>query len=224
MIEWKLKKLKIYIGGRQSTEVKFELLTPQSRFRILTLPKELLDFESTMLRVVRKINSFFMLLLLKYIIFIIPVPPEEVKIIGEKTVRADRSVSYRCLASNANPAPSVEWTINGKSVTSGFNTFTHPPPPPPSRRRVYSGADEDNISFGWNVSSDLSLDVIGDESQIFLTCQAVSRDHQGQVMTAKAELEVLVLSELLLLLSHVAIFDYSRFYSNSEPSYIIKIC
>ena len=61
--------------------------------------------------------------------------------------------------------------------------------------------DEDNISFGWNVSSDLSLDVIGDESQIFLTCQAVSRDHQGQVMTAKAELEVLVLSELLLLLS-----------------------
>ena len=67
--------------------------------------------------------------------------------------------------------------------------------------------DEDNISFGWNVSSDLSLDVIGDESQIFLTCQAVSRDHQGQVMTAKAELEVLVLSELLLLLSREAIYD-----------------
>ena len=45
-MEWKLKKLKIYIGGRHSTEVKFELLTPQSRVRILTLPKELLDLRA----------------------------------------------------------------------------------------------------------------------------------------------------------------------------------
>jgi hypothetical protein len=49
------------------------------------------------------------------------------------------------------------------------------------------------------VSSDLSLDVIGDESKIFLTCQALSRDHQGQAMTAKAELEVLVLSKSIYL-------------------------
>jgi hypothetical protein len=49
----------------------------------------------------------------------------------------------------------VEWTINGKTVTSGFNTFTHPPASP--RRRTYSG-DEDSGSFGWNVSSGVRVE------------------------------------------------------------------
>ena len=68
------------------------------------------------------------------------VPPEEVVIVGEKTVRADNAVSYSCLANNANPAPTIEWTVNGKSWTSGVNTFTHPPPASSNRR--LSGEDD----------------------------------------------------------------------------------
>jgi hypothetical protein len=67
------------------------------------------------------------------------VPPEEVKIVGEKSVRADRSVVFRCLANNANPAPVIEWTVNGQPVTAGINTFTHPPPSAALRRRAGAG-------------------------------------------------------------------------------------
>ncbi len=62
------------------------------------------------------------------------------KIVGEKTVRADHAVSYSCLANNANPAPTIEWTVNGKSWTSGVNTFTHPSPTLSNRR--LSGEDD----------------------------------------------------------------------------------
>jgi len=46
--------------------------------------------------------------------------------------------------------------------------------------------------------------VLYDWHQIFLACQAVSRDHQGQIMTAKAELEVLVLSKIFKTLLYSA--------------------
>ena len=111
------------------------------------------------------------------------------KIIGEKIIRTDHSVFYRCLANNANPAPTIEWTVNGQSVSSGVNTFIHPLPELSGRRRIDS-RDENQSVNGWTVSSDLSLDVIGDESRLFLTCQS------GQTMTSKEELEVLVLSKL----------------------------
>ena len=80
-----------------------------------------------------------------FFITLLTVPPEEVKILGDNTVRADRSVSYRCLANNANPAPAVEWTVNGQVMTAGVNTFTHPPPANSVRRRTNSG-DEEQMS------------------------------------------------------------------------------
>jgi len=126
------------------------------------------------------------------------VPPEEVRIVGDKTVRADRSVSYRCHADNANPAPVLYWTVNGQPTTTGVSTHVHPPPAhglkssSTNRRRTQTASDE---HLGWSVSSDLTLDVIGDESEIAITCQSVSKDFMGQTMTAKAELKILVLSK-----------------------------
>jgi hypothetical protein len=119
------------------------------------------------------------------------VPPEEVTILGDKTVRADRSVSYQCLASNANPAPIIEWSINGQLVSAGVNTS-----PAKSGRRSFNTAKGDQAVNGWSVSSTLNLDVTGDDSRISLRCQSISRDHLGQTMTATEELEVLVLSKL----------------------------
>ena len=39
---------------------------------------------------------------------------------------------YRCEAQNANPAPMIQWIVNGILSTNGVTTQTHPPPPRPS--------------------------------------------------------------------------------------------
>jgi len=127
-------------------------------------------------------------------------PPEDVRIVGDNTVRADRSVSYRCHADNANPAPTLQWSVNGQPTTTGISTHVQPPAvhglmsSSLSRRRTHTGSEE---HLGWSVSSDLTLDVIGDEREIAITCQSVSKDFVGQTMIAKAELKILVLSKYI---------------------------
>ena len=65
-------------------------------------------------------------------------------------------------------------------VTKGVSTNVHPPSVP---------------SLGWDVTSDLQLEVGERDSRLALTCLAVSRGHFGDAMAERAEKEVVVLSE-----------------------------
>ena len=47
------------------------------------------------------------------------VPPDQVVIDGPPEVQADRTYIYRCEAKNANPAPTIQWIINGVLTTAG---------------------------------------------------------------------------------------------------------
>ena len=60
------------------------------------------------------------------------VPPDEVTILGPSEVKTDLTYVYRCEAKNANPAPKIQWIVNGMVTTTGVSTQTHPPPPRPS--------------------------------------------------------------------------------------------
>ena len=64
--------------------------------------------------------------------FYFSVPPDNVVIVGPKEVKADQTYMYRCEAQNANPAPTIQWIVNGILSTNGVTTQTHPPPPRPS--------------------------------------------------------------------------------------------
>ena len=71
--------------------------------------------------------------LLKNVKFLyFPVPPDEVTILGPSEVKTDMTYIYRCEAKNANPAPKIQWIVNGIVTTTGVSTQTHPPPPRPS--------------------------------------------------------------------------------------------
>jgi hypothetical protein len=71
--------------------------------------------------------------LLKNVKFLyFPVPPDEVTILGPTEVKTDLTYVYRCEAKNANPAPKIQWIVNGIVTTTGVSTQTHPPPPRPS--------------------------------------------------------------------------------------------
>ena len=76
---------------------------------------------------------FLTLKLLKNVKFLyFPVPPDEVTILGPSEVKIDMTYVYRCEAKNANPAPKIQWIVNGIVTTTGVSTQTHPPPPRPS--------------------------------------------------------------------------------------------
>ena len=64
--------------------------------------------------------------------FCFPVPPDDVTILGPSEVKTDMTYVYRCEAKNANPAPKIQWIVNGIVTTTGVSTQTHPPPPRPS--------------------------------------------------------------------------------------------
>ena len=51
---------------------------------------------------------------------------------GPSEVKTDLTYVYRCEAKNANPAPKIQWIVNGMVTTTGVSTQTHPPPPRPS--------------------------------------------------------------------------------------------
>ena len=51
---------------------------------------------------------------------------------GPSEVKTDLTYVYRCEAKNANPAPKIQWIVNGIVTTTGVSTQTHPPPPRPS--------------------------------------------------------------------------------------------
>ena len=53
-------------------------------------------------------------------------------ILGPSEVKTDLTYVYRCEAKNANPAPKIQWIVNGIVTTTGVSTQTHPPPPRPS--------------------------------------------------------------------------------------------
>ena len=109
------------------------------------------------------------------------VPPEQVVIEGPREVQTDHTYTYRCEAKNANPAPRVQWIINGVVTTAGVSTQTHPPPPKPS------GYVSMHHPTGWRVTSDLILKVMEEDAEIAVTCNAISHGHHGDTMLRKAE-------------------------------------
>ena len=55
----------------------------------------------------------------------VSVPPSLVTIQGPDTGLLGDSLNFRCLVNNANPAPNVQWVVNGRQVrqfNSGFNS------------------------------------------------------------------------------------------------------
>ena len=150
------------------------------------------------------------------------VPPSLVTIQGPDTGLLGDSLNFRCLVNNANPVPDVQWVVNGRQVRlfttgiglnfcftflaatcacrilfdfsqslvlysqikEGVNTNRHPPSVP---------------SLGWDVTSDLQLEVGAKDSRIAITCLAVSRGHFGDAMSERAEKELVVLSEWIIL-------------------------
>ncbi len=121
--------------------------------------------------------------------FAIAVPPEEVVIIGPRQVKVAQTYIYRCEAKNANPAPQLQWIVDGLVTTAGVSTQTHPPPPKPS------GYVPHHHPTGWRVTSDLSLDIMEDDSSIAVTCNAISRGHHKDTLVKKDEIRLIVLSK-----------------------------
>ncbi len=79
--------------------------------------------------------------------------------------------------------------MNGIVQTAGVTTQTHPPPPRPS------GYVPSDHPTGYRVTSDINLAVMEDDSEIALTCNAISRGHHGDTMMRKAEQLLTVLSK-----------------------------
>ena len=121
------------------------------------------------------------------------VPPDHVVIDGPKEVQADQSYTYRCEAKNANPAPTIQWIINGVVTTAGVSTQMHPPPPKPS------GYVSIHHPTGWRVTSDFALNVMDEDTEIAVTCNAISHGHHGDTMLRKAETLLTVLRKCQLL-------------------------
>ena len=48
---------------------------------------------------------------------------------------------------------------------------------------------------GYRVTSDLRLKAEEDEDKLSLTCIATSRDHNGEIMTKKSNVQIMVLSK-----------------------------
>ena len=115
-------------------------------------------------------------------------------IIGPTEVKSEMTYIYRCEAQNANPAPQIQWIVNGLVTTTGVSTQTHPPPPRPS------GYVPHDHPTGWRVTSDFSLNIMEDDTAISLTCNAINQGHHGDIMLKKDELNLTVLSKLLFLL------------------------
>ena len=101
---------------------------------------------------------------------------------GPSTGKTGSLLTYRCLASNANPAPDISWVLNGKSV-EGVDLEKEP--------SSSSGAG----LGGWDVASELRTEVAEGDSVMAITCSARSRGHHGDQMSEKAEKQVLVLSK-----------------------------
>ena len=110
-------------------------------------------------------------------------------IIGPSEVKADQTFIYRCEVRNANPAPAIQWIVNGVQSTSGVSTQTHPPPPKPS------GYVPSHHPTGWRVTSDFSLTVMEDDTTIALSCNAISQGHHGDTLMKQAEKLLTVLSK-----------------------------
>ena len=127
------------------------------------------------------------------VLYFFPVPPDHVVIEGPKEVQADQSYTYRCEAKNANPAPTIQWIINGVVTTAGVSTQTHPPPPKPS------GYVSIHHPTGWRVTSDFALNVMDEDTEIAVTCNAISHGHHGDTMLRKAETLLTVLRKCQLL-------------------------
>ena len=94
--------------------------------------------------------------LLKNVKFLyFPVPPDEVTILGPSEVKTDLTYVYRCEAKNANPAPKIQWIVNGIVTTTGVSTQTHPPPPRPSGFVPYdhpTGQSNKSVLYSYSVS------------------------------------------------------------------------
>lgn len=71
-------------------------------------------------------------------------------------------------------------------MTKGVDTTRHPLPA--------ASASASSLP-GWDVTSDLQLEVGQTDSTIAITCLALSLGHHGDTMTEKAEREVIVLSK-----------------------------
>ena len=117
------------------------------------------------------------------------VPPDEVVITGPTEVGVDQDYVYRCEAKNANPAPQIQWVVNGQVTTNGVSTNTHPPPPQPS------GFVPHFHPTGWKVTSDFALKIMEEDQDISISCKAISRGHYGDSMIGEDQIQLTVLSK-----------------------------
>ncbi len=83
----------------------------------------------------------------------------------------------------------LTFAVNGIVQNAGVTTQTHPPPPRPS------GYVPSHHPTGYRVTSDLNLAVMEDDSEIALTCNAISHGHLGDTHMKKTEKLLSVLSK-----------------------------
>ena len=108
------------------------------------------------------------------------VPPRRVVIEGPTQARTEESLKFRCLAEDANPAPHINWVVNGQRANSAAVTTSQPSP---------------ELSLGWTVSSELRWTVGVNDTRIAVSCRAVSEGHFGQALVEKDDREIIVLSK-----------------------------
>ena len=80
--------------------------------------------------------------------FSLTVPPDVVKITGPSSVPVDETFLYRCDARNANPAPQIQWIVNGDVIN--MNSMVISPPSsssktPFSNNRFQKGVAKDRL-------------------------------------------------------------------------------
>ena len=115
------------------------------------------------------------------------VPPESVTIKGATALSVDRTFTYECNVLNANPAPQVYWVVNGERVPS--TSVRQIAPPVLSARDLYKN---NPLATGWTVKAELSLTVVEEDSDLSLSCAAVS---PAQGVPTVDTLKIMVLSK-----------------------------
>lgn len=107
----------------------------------------------------------------------------------------DSTSTYVCNVINANPAPSVHWIVNGEKMKSTSLKMV-----PPSQDSEFSSSNQHHQT-GWNVRSELSLSVVEEESQLSLTCVAISPGVGSSSISKSTNRNILVLSKLSVLIN-----------------------
>ncbi|XP_040567754.1 nephrin isoform X2 [Lepeophtheirus salmonis] len=111
--------------------------------------------------------------------FVIEFPPRDVKIEGPRAGRVGSLLNFNCTAFNGNPAPRIEWSLNGDDyVGASINNHTK----------------LDNRKGGYIFTSQISVHILEtDAEEISLACSAISRSYEGEIMKEIDEISITVL-------------------------------